>query len=359
MAVHFHPLTISHLQKETADCVSVCFYVPQDLQDIFQYKEGQNITLRKSINGEELRRSYSICTAPHEKKLRIAIKKVDQGLFSTFANQDLKIGDSIDVLPPTGKFNSKANNLTSTKNLAIAAGSGITPVISIIKHILEINTENTFTLIYGNQSRNSIIFFEELEALKNKFIERFNFITILSRERTDADINFGRIDLSKLNELQQLLDFKSFDDIFICGPEQMIFTAEKFLLDAGIEKSNIHFELFTTPGQQQVKSLKKEIVETDNSPKSKIEIKVDGRTFNFELGYDSDSILDAALKQGADLPFACKGGVCCTCRAKVLSGNVKMDVNYALEDEEVEEGFVLTCQSHPTTDFVSIDFDVK
>lgn len=358
MAVHFHHLTINQIKKETADCVSVSFDVPENLQEIFQFKEGQNITLRTVLNGEELRRSYSICTAPHEKTLKVAIKKVDEGLFSTFANQQLKVGDVLEVMPPTGKFNSKPTQNKSTKNLAIVAGSGITPVISIIKHILDNNSSSTFTLIYGNQSRSSIIFFEELEAIKNKYIERFNFINILSRERTDADINFGRIDAQKLNDLQMLVDFKSFDDIFICGPEQMIFTTEKFLLDQSIKKNNIHFELFTTPGQQ-IKSLKKQADVSDDAPKSKIAIKVDGRTFNFELGFDSDSILDAALKQGADLPFACKGGVCCTCRAKVLEGSVRMDVNYALEEEEVQQGFVLTCQSHPTTDNVFIDFDVK
>ena len=358
MAVHFHPLKIKKIKKETADCVSVSFTIPETLQDQFLYKEGQNITLRNTINGEELRRSYSICTAPHENELKVAIKKVDGGLFSTFANENLQAGDVLDVMPPTGKFNAGTKATTAKNFLAIAAGSGITPVISIIKHTLKNNAASSFTLIYGNKSRASILFFEELEALKNKFMERFTFINILSREKTDADLNYGRINEEKLSAIKHLIAFSLFDEAFICGPEQMIFSAEDFLLQQGLKKEQIHFELFTTPGQK-ISNNKKNVAVQSAGPKSKINIKVDGRSFDFDLAYDSESILDAALKQGADLPFACKGGVCCTCRAKLVQGKVKMDVNYALEPEEVAQGFILTCQSHPLTDEVVVDFDVK
>lgn len=360
MAVHFHPLKIKDIKKETADCVSVSFEVPQDLRDEFLFREGQNITIKKFIDGQDLRRSYSLCTAPHEQEIKVAIKKVDGGLFSGFANDGLKKGDVLEVLPPVGKFNAKLSTGRPGNYLAIAAGSGITPVISIIKHTLQTQEGSNFTLVYGNKSRSSIIFFEELEALKNKYIQRFNFINILSREKTEADINHGRIDTNKLKALQQQLSFKSFDNIYLCGPEQMIFGARDFFESLGIETHKIHFELFTTPGQPLEKRISTVIEKTtDTGSKSNITVKLDGRSFDFELGQNGEAILDAALKQGADLPYACKGGVCCTCRAKLVSGEVIMDANYALEAEEVAQGFILTCQSHPRSESVVVDFDVK
>lgn len=358
MAVHFHALKIKDIKKETPGCISVAFEIPAELQTEFSFAHGQNITIRKTIDGEELRRSYSICTAPFENELRIAIKKVEGGKFSCFANDVLKVNDQLDVLPPTGRFNTKLNKESKKNYLAFAAGSGITPVISIIKTTLKAEPGSNFTLVFGNKGRNSIIFFEELEGLKNKYLNRFNFINILSREKTDAPINSGRINTEKLNELNKLIDYKSADDIFICGPEEMIFCVKDFLEGSGIDKKKIHFELFTTPGQKKVAG--RNVQHTDNTgPKSKITIKLDGRSFDFDLGFDNDSILDAALKQGADLPFACKGGVCCTCKAKLLEGEVEMDVNWGLEHEEVEQGFILTCQSHPKTEKVVVDFDVK
>lgn len=356
MAVHFHLLKIKNIKKETADCVSVSFEIPESIASQFTFKEGQNITIRKKLNGEELRRSYSLCNAPHEKELKVAIKKVEAGLFSAFANDELKAGDILEVMPPTGKFNSK----NSTGNfLAIAAGSGITPVISIIKHTLQTQPQSSFTLIYGNKSRSAIIFFEELEAIKNKYMQRFTFINILSREKTDAAINYGRINVDKLESLKRLINFKTFTDAYLCGPEEMIFASATFLENEGLSKSNIHFELFSIPGQKKLAVGREQIEENSNIIKSSITVKLDGRNFTFDLAYKSDSILDAALKQGADLPYACKGGVCCTCRAKLLEGKVHMDVNYALEEEELAQGFILTCQSHPLTDKLVVDFDVK
>ena len=357
MATHFHTLKVKQVKKETPDCVSVSFFVPEDLTEIFSFKEGQNITVRKNINGEEVRRSYSVCNAPYEQELKVAIKKTTGGLFSSFANDELKAGDELEIMPPIGRFNAK----TETGNyLAIAAGSGITPIISIIKHSLKTQLQSSFTLIYGNQSRGSIIFFEEIEALKNKFMERFTCVNILSRERTDAEINYGRIGTEKLEGLKHLVNFKTFNDAFICGPEEMIFASAAFLEENGLLKKNIHFELFTTPGQQKLAVDKEQsTTEVDAGPKSNITIKVDGRSFNFNLAYKAENILDAALQQGADLPYACKGGVCCTCRAKLVEGKVHMDVNYALEDDEVAQGFILTCQSHPLTEKIVVDFDVK
>jgi ring-1,2-phenylacetyl-CoA epoxidase subunit PaaE len=359
MAVHFHALTVNKVMKETPDCISVCFNVPDNLRQVFAYREGQNITIRKVINGQELRRSYSICAAPHEETLKVAIKKVEGGQFSSYANDELKAGDVLDVLPPTGKFNARLQENKAGDYLGIAAGSGITPVISIIKHTLEKEAGSSFTLLYNNRSRGSIIFFEELEALKNKYMNRFNLINILSREIMDAPLLHGRINEHKLQELDKLVNYARFNEIYICGPESLIFTCSEFLEKKGIDKKNIHFELFTTPGQTGGMASQATQADLDMSPKSHVSITLDGRTFEFDLAYQGQSILDAALKQGADLPFACKGGVCCTCRARLTEGKVDMDVNYALEQEEIDRGFILTCQSHPRTDVVKVDFDQR
>jgi len=357
MSIHFHKLKIKDIRKETEDCVSISFHLPDDIKSLYSFSHGQNITLRRIINGEDVRRSYSICAAPFEDELRVAVKKADYGLFSRFANEQLKTGDELEVLPPTGKFYTRVDETHRKKYLAFAAGSGITPVISIIKTILKTEPFSEFILVYGNRSRNAIIFLEALEALKNKYLSRFTLIHVLSREKTDAPINSGKINAEKLEELGKLIDYRSMDEIFICGPEEMIFTTENFLINKKIDKKKIHFELFTTPGTKKPVDGNQKTVVTDQSPKSKITIKADGRSFDFELAFDGDTILNTALKQGADLPFACKGGVCASCRAKLIEGEVEMEMNWALEPEEVQQGFILTCQSHPKTEKVIIDFD--
>lgn len=360
MAVHFHPLKVKKIKKETPDCVSLVFDVPASLQDEFRFEQGQNITLKKILDGEELRRSYSICASPFENELKVAVKKLDGGKFSSYANEILKEGDELDVLPPTGKFNTRLDPANRKNYLAFVAGSGITPVLSIIKTTLQTEPGSSFTLVYGNRSRASIVFFEELEGLKNRYLDRFNFINVLSREKTDAPLNFGRITETKLVELSRMIRYESMDDFFVCGPEEMIFSVKDFLEKLGIDKKKIHFELFTTPGQKKSAVSSRQLADGDAGPKSKITIKLDGRSFDFALPFSSNtSILDAALKQGADLPFACKGGVCCTCKARLLEGEVDMDVNWGLEHEEVEQGYILTCQSHPKTEKVVVDFDVK
>ena len=331
MAIHFHKLKVKEVKRQTPDCVSVSFDIPKELQTDFSFTHGQNITLKKNIDGEELRRSYSICTAPFENELTVAVKKVDGGKFSTYANEQLQTGDVIDVLPPTGKFNTALDVANKKNYVAFAAGSGITPVISIIKTTLQTEPQSSFTLVFTNRSRASIIFFEELEGIKNKYLQRFNFINLLTRERTDADIFFGRIDTDKLNHLSKLIDYNKQDEFFICGPEEMIFCVKDFLQTKGIDKKKIHFELFTTPGarKQGGKEAKGQSAE---KIKSTVQIKLDGRTVEFPMGFESSSILDEALKQGADLPFACKGGVCCTCKAKLLEGKVEMDVHWGLDE---------------------------
>ena len=359
MSLHFQKLTVADIRKETADCVSIAFTIPDELSSQFQFKEGQYITLRSTINGEDIRRSYSICSSPLEKELRIAVKKVPSGVFSTYANEQLKKGDIIDVMPPIGKFNIELDPKRSGNYVAFVSGSGITPVLSIIKTILAVEPKSRFTLIYGNKNRHSIIFKETLEALKNKYMDRFRVVNILSRERTDAEIHFGRIDSEKFKALSSsFLEVNNTDAFFLCGPEEMILNVQKKLEEMGVDQKKIHIELFRTVHHtNNTVNLKQET--GNNQLNASITIKLDGVSFDFDLSYSGNSILDAALKQGADLPFACKGGVCCTCKAKLLEGEVEMDVNYGLEPDEIENRFILTCQSHPRTNKVVVDFDVK
>lgn len=361
MSLHFQKVTIKNIQKETADCVSIELDIPEVLADSYSYKAGQHITVRAFINGEEVRRSYSLCSAPLQNLWKVAVKKVNKGLFSTYANEQLKAGDALEIMPPMGHFFIETNKAAANNYVAIAAGSGITPVISLIKTVLSEETGSSFTLIYGNKNLHSIIFKEELEALKNRYMNRFTLIHVLSREKTDATINSGRITPDKLQQIHKLVNYKAVDAFFICGPEELIFSSKQFLESIGVDEAKIRFELFNASGKKQRSAVTESNNPVDDSgPKSNITIKLDGRAFDFELPFSSEiSILDAALKQGADLPFACKGGVCCTCKAKLLEGEIVMDVCYGLEHEEVEQGFILTCQSHPKTEKVIIDFDIK
>lgn len=358
--IHFHSLSVKQVEKETDDCVSIEFDVPEELKEIFHFKQGQNLTIKKMMNGEELRRNYSICTSPFDNKLKVAVKKAEGGLFSTWANEKLKAGDVLDVLPPTGKFYTELNPSQNKNYIAFAAGSGITPILSIIKTTLLTEPKSTFTLVYGNRTKNSIIFKEELEALKDKFMDRFRIYHILSREQTDAAINYGRIDVDKLQLIfDKLIDLKTSDDFFVCGPEAMIFCIKGYLETRGVASDKIHFELFTVPGEEKSKIKIQKTKEEAQGPTAKVSVKLDGIVFDFELEYEGESVLDAALKQGADLPYACKGGVCTTCKAKLTEGKVNMDVNWGLEPEEVEKGFILTCQSHPITEKIFVDFDAR
>ena len=359
MSLHFHPLSIKEVRQETSDCVSLLFEVPETLRSAYQFLPGQNLTLKTTLNGQEVRRSYSICSAPQENELRVAIKKVEGGLFSGYANERLKTGETIDVMPPTGKFNTPLNASQSKNYLMIAAGSGITPILSLIKSILYTEPLSRVTLLYGNRSRSSIIFFEELEQLKSRYMERFNLIHVLSREKTDSPLQMGRIDEEKLATLQRLIDFKKINDCFICGPEEMILNSKAFLEKQGLSSKQVHIELFTSA---KVTAQRKR-TPADLSHKkvcSQVTIKLDGREVTIEIPLQDDiTILDAALEQGADLPFACKGGMCCTCKAKLVTGEVIMDIHWGLEEEEVEQGYILTCQSYPKTEKLIVDFDSK
>jgi ring-1,2-phenylacetyl-CoA epoxidase subunit PaaE len=353
LALHFHKLTVKDIKRETADCISIAFDVPRELQKEFQFVAGQNITIKTDL--DDTRRSYSICSSPAEGELRVAVKKVANGVFSSFANEKLKKGDLLEVMSPTGTFTSTISPKNKKEYVFFAAGSGITPVISIIKAILNGEPGSRVTLVYGNKNVSSIIFKEELEALKDKHLETFRMYHILSREKTDIDFNNGRIDVDKCHQLSRLIDFKSVDDFFVCGPEQMIFTVKDFLKGWGIESKQIHFELFTTPTRKHTQIYK--AVNETSLEGSVITVKLDGRSFDFNLDYNGNTILDAALAEGADAPFACKGGVCCTCKAKLIEGEVEMESNYGLDKSEVKAGFILTCQSHPRSKKVVVDYD--
>ena len=361
MSLHFHRLIIKEVRKETAECVSLLFEIPDTPQESFQFTQGQNLVLKTTIDGQELRRNYSICSSPLDHELRVAIKKIKGGVFSSFANEKLQAGHSLEVMPPTGKFYTPLNPAQQKNYLALAAGSGITPLLSIIKTTLATESNSSFTLVYGNRNRHSIIFFEQLEALKNQYMNRFQLIHVLSREKTDSTLNFGRIDLEKLEELSKLIPYQQLDDVFLCGPLEMVMSARSAFLRAGVEQKHVHSELFGAP--DDLKKIDPEtkipISLTEQQHVSQVLVMIDGKGTQLNLARGGETVLDAALKTRRDLPYACKGGVCSTCKAKVLEGEVEMDLNYSLSDEEVAEGFILTCQAHPISDRVTIDFDEK
>lgn len=357
--IHFHLLPVKKVQQETDDCVSITFAVPEELYDTFQFIQGQSLTLRKYFNGEEVRRSYSICSSPYDNELKIAVKKTEGGIFSTYANEQLKADDILEVMPPVGTFYTELHPDNKKHYVAFAAGSGITPVLSIIKTTLIAEPYSTFTLIYGNRTKNNIIFKEAFEALKDKYMARLQIIYLLSREATDIPLNSGRIDTAKCGLLfEKMIDIHKVDDYFLCGPEQMIFTVKDFLLQNGVNEEHIHFELFTIPGINKSTVDTPPSTATEDSPKAQVSVKLDGITYDFQLAYNDQTILDAALNAGADAPYACKGGVCTTCKAKLLEGQVEMDAHWGLEQDEIDDGYILTCQSHPITEKVVVDYDV-
>lgn len=363
-SLKFHPLKVKNVNKITSDAVSITFEVPEEYRELYRFTQGQNITIRKTFNGEEVRRSYSLCTSPLDGEITVGIKEVENGLFSTFANRELKAGDVLDVMPPSGHFYTELNPANAKSYFAFAAGSGITPILSIIKTTLAVEPGSRFTLVYGNRTTGSIMFLEEIEALKNRYMDRFSVFYILSRETVDVPLLNGRISGQKCKEMQEqgLIDCKVADDVFLCGPEEMIHSVKDELSTLISNPKNIHFELFTT-STHTISSQSTKVAGNGNTAAktavSSVSVRIDGITYKMELPYDGESILDAALKTGADLPFACKGGVCCTCRAKVTSGSAVMDMNFSLEDDEVEKGYILTCQSHPASDEIFVDFDIK
>lgn len=356
----FHSLKVSNITRETSDAIAVEFEVPTHLKSDYEFIQGQHLTLKADVDGEELRRSYSICNSVKDQTLRVAIKKIEDGKFSSFANQNFKIGDTLDVMVPQGRFFTKLSSENQKNYLCVAAGSGITPILSILKTILETEPQSQVSLLYGNKTVSSILFLEQLEDLKNKFPTRLNLVHILSREEQDSDICNGRITAEKCEQVfAGPLSGVNIDDAFICGPEQMTKAVKSFLETRGLDKHNIHFELFISDAAITANKAEDDnpAAAVSSGPNHTVKVIMDGRSTDVTISEEGVSILDAALEAGLDVPFACKGGVCSTCRAKVVQGDVQMDVNYALEDDEVEEGYILTCQSHPKSDGVVVDFD--
>ena len=354
----FHSLKIADIYKETKDCSVLSFEIPQELKQEFQYKQGQHLTLRSIINGQDTRRSYSLCSSPIENTWKIAVKKINGGLFSTFVNDTLKKGDTIEVMAPNGEFNVAINSEKPKNYIVFAAGSGITPILSIIKTHLISEPNSTFKLFYLNRTVKSIIFKEEIEQLKNTFFDRFEIFHFLTKEHRSIELLNGRFTQEKLQILtKNIIDIPSTDECFICGPEQMIFLIRDELVAAGLDKNKIHYELFTSGITEEDKARMAKIVEKKVEG-TDVTIIDGGKEFHFVMDDDFDNILDGALAAGADLPFACKGGVCSTCKCKVVSGTVEMKINYALDENEVANGLVLSCQAVPTSEKVVVDFGV-
>ena len=349
----FHALRVKDIKRETSDTVSIAIDIPDQLRKIFNYKQGQYLTIKKNVNGEELRRSYSLCSSPvTDSEYRVAVKKVEKGKFSTFANETLKVGDVLEVMPPMGNFYSEVKGGQKKNYVAFVAGSGITPVMSILKTVLATEKESTFTLYYGNRFLNAIIFKDELSELQGKFSDRFQVHYVLSKDEGAGSFK-GRITGEACEDYKgSNAGIFSADEYFLCGPEEMIFGVKDKLEAEKVASDKIHFELFTTP----VKAASEENGSAENI-ESDVTIFMDGEEFNYTLSTKGKSVLDASMDAGADVPFSCKGAVCCTCKAKVMEGSVKMDMNYSLTDKEVEEGYILTCQAHPTSEKVVIDYD--
>ena len=358
MTSHFYPLHIREIRRETAETVSIAFDVPEELREAFHFIPGQYLTLRTTIDGADIRRSYSICSAPHENELRVAIKKEEGGVFSTFANEQLRAGDVLQVMPPQGRFYVELSPENSKLYVAFVVGSGITPIISILKSTLEQEPHSRFLLFYGNRGFDHIVFREQLEALKNRYPERLAVHHVLSRESLGSDLFFGRINADKCRVYARyFFQPQAVDHFFLCGPETMVFEVKETLEQLGVAAQKIHFELFTTAGMQQKRAGKPAASASENSFDASVTVIQDGVQFDFLLPSDGSTLLDAAMRAGADLPFSCKGGVCSTCKARILDGQVNMEVSYGLEADEIAAGYVLTCQSHPTTKRVVVSFD--
>lgn len=343
----FYKVHIQEVKQETANAVSVLFEIPDNLKSEFNFTAGQYITLQTIINGEQIRRAYSICSTPKSGDIRVSIKAVENGIFSTYATSYLKAGDTIDISVPEGRFllNTEAN-----KNyIAFAAGSGITPILSMVKSVLENESNSNFTLVYGNKTADGTMFYDTLNALKKTYLERFKLHYIFSRENVHNQLQ-GRIDKSVTNYfVKNMYRETAFDAAFLCGPEEMIQEVSKTLKDNKIAKEKIHFELFTA-------SINEDAVSEIKQGTSQITVLLDDEETTFSM-IQTDDILAATLRKDLDPPYSCQGGVCSSCLAKVTEGKAVMVKNSILTDGEVEEGFILTCQAHPTTSKITIDFD--
>jgi len=359
-ALRFHELTIKRVSPEAAGSVAVTFDIPGDARETFNFQPGQFLTLRTRLDGQDVRRTYSI-SSPHSRlakagELEIGIRPVEGGVFSNWAAQTLKAGDKLDVMPPEGRFTVKKQR--AIHRVGFAAGSGITPILSIAASTLEEQPESKFTLVYGNRRMSSVMFNEALQDLKDRYRDRLTLIHVLSRQAQEVDLLQGRIDGDKVRAIiKALLPVASMDEVFICGPEAMIEATEKALIDAGVPESRVYTERFTSGPAQAAKIQADTDAEPTRTAAAK-DIALDGKEHQLQIGSD-EHVLDAALNAGLDLPFSCKAGVCCTCRAKVLCGEVVMDKNYTLESDEMAQGYVLSCQARATTKQLTVSFDER
>jgi ring-1,2-phenylacetyl-CoA epoxidase subunit PaaE len=351
----FHPLQITDLRRETADAVSIAFAVPDETRKQFAFTPGQYLTLRTTVGGEEVRRTYSICSGADDGELRVAVKRLDGGLFSCFANERLRPGDVMDVMPPAGRFGVRPGAAGTRTYVAFAAGSGITPILSIVRTVLGREPESRFVLFYGNRSSGSIIFKDALDDLKDRFVERFAVHHLLSREAQDVPLLSGRITGDKAEALLRTVGpAAAIDDVFLCGPLGMIDEVRAALRRLGIADERIHVEVFTPSGALVAAPARKPSSQAESG--AALTVRVDGLTHELAMQPD-ETVLEAALRHGLDLPYSCRGGMCCTCRARLTEGAGRMDQNFSLEAWEQAAGFVLTCQLRPTTARIAVDFD--
>jgi ring-1,2-phenylacetyl-CoA epoxidase subunit PaaE len=354
-----HPLRVSALERLTDDAITVEFAVPPELAEEYRFAHGQHLSLRSLDAGDDVRRSYSICSSAGSGRLRVAVKRLSGGVFSAYAHDHLKVGDIVEVVTPIGRFNTPLHAAQTKSYAMVAAGSGITPILSILTTILETEPGSSVTLIYGNRTVQDIMFLEELEDLKNLHADRFAMYHVLSREEQDVALFHGRIDREHLEQFfDQLVRPEDVDEWFLCGPREMIDGARSLIIERGTEATHIHSELFHADDAPRPAPAR-ESAGSSATPEgtSEVTIILDGRKSTFPLARDGQRVLDAALKVRSDAPYACKGGVCGTCRAKLVSGSVEMEQCFALEQSELDAGFVLACQSHPTSDRVVLDFD--
>ena len=360
MSVLFHPLRVRSIVPDTAEAVIVSFEVPEALRPVFGYTQGQYLTLRHEIDGQDLRRSYSICAGVDDAELRVGVRQVRGGLFSKWINEKLKPGDTLFVMAPQGRFFVPVDPQAKRHHLGIAGGSGITPILSIMKTVLAREPKSRFTLLYGNRSLQSTMFKEELEDLKNRYLTRLVLHHVFSDEHTDAPINMGLLDRAKVAEfLRTLVPAATIDHAFVCGPFMMNDEAEAALLEAGVPQDRIHIERFGVPQQEGSVGAVIHEAKPGDAELAHVVIIRDGLRREIEFRREQPSILDAASAAGLEVPFSCTSGVCGTCRAKVIEGDVRMERNFALEKHEVAAGFVLTCQAHPMTERVVLSFDER
>ncbi|MEO6131603.1 MAG: 2Fe-2S iron-sulfur cluster-binding protein [Saprospiraceae bacterium] len=356
----FFSLKVVKVQRETPEAVSVWLEIPELLRDHFKFKSGQYIPCRAKIDGEEIRKSYSICSVPDDAHLAIAVKEVYGGKFSTYVNQQLKAGDDFEVMIPEGKFILPENLKEDAELLFFAAGSGITPIISLIKHFLAEYPKGQAMLFYNNKTSDTIIFKDELEGLKNVYMNRFSVYHLLTREISGSELLTGRIDAEKLIAFSKhLFDVKEIDAVYICGPEHMILNLKEGLLNLGLKEEQIRFELFGTAPVIEFKDKKIQTIDAGDDRVSKVTYRIDGHETDLQVRYHGEALLDAALNSGFELPYSCKGGVCSTCKALVVEGKVHMDIHYGLEADEIDAGYVLTCQSHPRSERLILDYDIQ